>query len=99
MSATNEARPVTFPPGRARLGTSPLATGSPDLTNTMGIVPVALLAARAAGLLIAKITSNLRATSSAASAGSRSCAAGGEVPLDADVLALDVPELPESLPE
>jgi len=38
--------PVTLPPGCARLVTSPLATGSPELTKTMGMVLVACLAAR-----------------------------------------------------
>ena len=41
--------PVTFPPGRAKLSTSPTPTGSATFTNTMGIVGVACLAARAAG--------------------------------------------------
>ena len=36
--------PVMFPPGRARLSTSPAATGSPTLKKTMGIVLVAFLA-------------------------------------------------------
>src|SRR5436309_337471 len=35
--------PVTFPPGRARLATSPVATGSVLLVMTMGIVVVAFL--------------------------------------------------------
>jgi hypothetical protein len=42
--------PVTFFPGRARLATSPLSTGSKTATVTMGIVPVAFLAARAAAV-------------------------------------------------
>src|SRR5215831_9694002 len=37
--------PVTFPPGRARLATRPLWTGSPTRAITMGIVPLALFAA------------------------------------------------------
>ena len=41
-------RPVMFPPGRARLAMSPLATGSNTFTITIGIVLVASLAARAA---------------------------------------------------
>ena len=39
--------PVMFPPGRARLAMSPLATGSPPVVMTMGTVLVACLAARA----------------------------------------------------
>jgi transposase len=42
--------PVRFPPGRARLVTSPLATGSMINAMTMGIVPVARFAAWAAGV-------------------------------------------------
>jgi hypothetical protein len=30
--------PVKFPPGRAKFATSPLATGSPIATKTIGIV-------------------------------------------------------------
>src|SRR5215470_11600831 len=64
--------PVTFPPGRARLGMSPSPTGSVRLMPTMGIVAVALLAARAPGVGVATMTSTLSRTSSVASAGSRS---------------------------
>src|SRR5215510_5730560 len=41
--------PVMFPPGRPRLATSPLATGSSTSPMTMGIVLVACWAARIAG--------------------------------------------------
>jgi hypothetical protein len=61
-----------FPPGRARLATSPPATASPTPTMTMGSSVVACLAARAASGFVAKITSTLRRTSSAARAGRRS---------------------------
>jgi hypothetical protein len=54
------------------LGTSPVFTGSAKRAITMGMVVVALLAALAAGVLIAKITSTLRPTSSPASAARRS---------------------------
>ena len=40
--------PVTFPPGRARLATSPAPTGSALVAMTMGIVLVASLTARVA---------------------------------------------------
>ena len=39
--------PVMLPPGRAKLSTRPSATGSPPPKKTIGIVRVALLAARA----------------------------------------------------
>jgi hypothetical protein len=47
-TSTLIVRPVTFPPGRARLATSPVRTGSSDAIITTGIVVVAFLAARAA---------------------------------------------------
>lgn len=40
-----KARPVTFPPGRARLSMNPASTGSSTTTMTMGIVRVAWRAA------------------------------------------------------
>lgn len=40
--------PVTFPPGRLKLPTSPSATGSPPVLKTIGIVVVSLFAASAA---------------------------------------------------
>src|SRR5882757_8577657 len=43
-SRTISESPVTLPPGRARLSTSPLPTGSGSATMTMGMVPVARLA-------------------------------------------------------
>jgi hypothetical protein len=36
-------RPVTFPPGRARLATSPSPTGSAKTVKRIGIVAVACL--------------------------------------------------------
>jgi hypothetical protein len=64
-------RPVTFPPGRARLATSPSATGSAKTVKTTGIVAVACLAARVPGPAVTSTSTGSR-TSSAASAGSRS---------------------------
>src|SRR5262249_21204341 len=49
--------PVTLPPGRARLSTSPEPTGSEGVTMTIGIVAVARLAARIAGVVSAIMTS------------------------------------------
>src|SRR5262249_18258976 len=59
--------PVTFPPGRAKLATSPVCTGSvvrPAIT--IGIVFVAFLAARAMPELSATMMSTCRRTNSAA---------------------------------
>jgi len=65
-------QPVRLPPGRARLATRPLETGSAGPAKTMGMVLVACLAARAACVFAATMTSTLSATSSAARAGNRS---------------------------
>jgi hypothetical protein len=65
--------PVMLPPGRAKLTIRPVATGSAlRLGMTIGIVPVASLAAKLAGEPDATIKSTFSATSSAASSGSRS---------------------------
>jgi hypothetical protein len=65
-------RPVTLPPGRARLATNPCSTGSALTPITIGIVSVALRAARIAGVLPATMAATGRATNSAANPGSRS---------------------------
>ena len=48
--------PVALPPGRARLATSPSATGSAAVEKTIGIVVVAALAASADCVPAAAIT-------------------------------------------
>jgi hypothetical protein len=58
--------PVMFPPGRARLATRPVPTGSPAKAITMGMVDVARLAAVTDGVYAAMMTSGFKATSSAA---------------------------------
>src|SRR6516162_8385080 len=65
--------PVALPPGRLRLATSPVATGSEAVVKTIGMVWVAAIAARTPSRLPpTKITSTLRLTRSAAKAGIRS---------------------------
>ena len=64
--------PVTLPPGRARLATNPLPTGSGSCLMTMGIVLVASLAAWVTVAPPVTMRSTLRRTNSAASSGSRS---------------------------
>ena len=49
--------PVILPPGRARLSTKPLPTGSETTTNTMGIVPASRPSAATTGVLLASSTS------------------------------------------
>ena len=72
ISGARVENPVMFPPGRARLATNPFPTGSVSCPMTMGIVAVASLAGRVAAGPPETITSTLRRTSSAASAGTRS---------------------------
>ena len=45
-SRVSRVTPVTFPPGRAKLSMSPVATGSTTVIMTMGIVLDACMAAR-----------------------------------------------------
>jgi len=59
--------PVMFPPGRAKLATNPLPTGSLLAVITMGMLWVACRTARTACEPPATITSTFRLTSSAAS--------------------------------
>ena len=49
-SVTKALRPVTLPPGCARLVTTPVSSGSPIAAMTIGIVAVAFLAASTAGV-------------------------------------------------
>jgi hypothetical protein len=70
--------PVTFPPGRARLVTNPLSTGSLSDAMTMGIVAVASLAGAVAPDPPVTMTSTLRRTSSAARPGKRSALPSAE---------------------
>jgi hypothetical protein len=90
---------VTLPPGRARLGTSPLVTGSDTPAKTTGMALVARCAARAWGVPEVTMTSTLSATSSAARAGIRlGLSLGGSV-FNHDSAALDVAEVTQSLTE
>ena len=56
--------PVTLPPGRLRLVTSPIFTGSALVTNTIGMAPVADFAASADGRPEKPITAALPLTRS-----------------------------------
>src|SRR5262245_16466872 len=65
--------PVILPPGRLKLFTSPCCTGSPGVMNTIGMVFVAAMAARAAGApLTAAITATFALTRPAAREGNSS---------------------------
>jgi hypothetical protein len=56
-SVAKADNPVMFPPGRARLATRPVSTGLPEDTMTIGTVVVVFLAAWAATLENATMTS------------------------------------------
>ncbi len=71
-SGMKNDEPVTFPPGRGRLATTPLSTGVPTIVITTGISVVVCFAARAAGVPWVTMMSTLRRISSAANTGSRS---------------------------
>jgi hypothetical protein len=71
-STVKRLTPVALPLGRLKLATRPSWTGSSPMVNTMGIVVVAALAAKAEGLSVATSITTCRRTSSAASAGKRS---------------------------
>jgi TRAP-type C4-dicarboxylate transport system permease large subunit len=60
---------VTLPPGRARLATNPVATGSADGAITIGMVAVARFAASEEGVCTVTMAFTLSATSSAANWG------------------------------
>src|SRR5262249_826717 len=61
-----EVKPVALPPGRARLATKPLPTGSIVFANTMGMVRLACCNAATMDPAVATITSGDDATSSVA---------------------------------
>jgi hypothetical protein len=72
ISTLSSETPVMFPPGRPRLGTIPVPTGSPTAVRTIGMVRVAFFAAIPPWVETATKMSGRPPTSSAASAGSRS---------------------------
>src|SRR5262245_39867081 len=57
-------KPVTLPPGRARLATKPLPTGSETVAKTMGMVRVCSNSAAVVGVTAERIRSGCSATSS-----------------------------------
>src|SRR6516162_10411032 len=71
-SVSNIESPVIFPPGRARLATCPMPTGSAWFEKTIGIVCVACRAGSTRVDELAKMTSTGSRTRPAASAGSSS---------------------------
>src|SRR6266700_5067307 len=64
-------KPVTFPPGRAKLAKNPVSTGSLPVIVTIGIVPVTFLTTWVVVAPAITMTSTLSRTSSAATSGRR----------------------------
>src|SRR5262245_37301385 len=62
---SNDIKPVTLPPGRARLSTMPFPTGSAVTVNTIGTVRVASSNGPTVEPPAARITSGANATNSA----------------------------------
>ena len=85
--------PVTLPPGRARLCTSPAPRASPAGAMTMGTVVVASFAARMAVVPCVTMTSTFRWSSSATSGDNRSGFASAYAPVERDVLPFDPSQL------
>src|SRR5215475_3478304 len=71
-SSVMEVTPVTLPPGRERLATSPCSTGSSDDPITIGIVLMAALAAMVSAPAVVRMRSTFNWTNSVARAGRRS---------------------------
>ena len=100
ISWTKKLIPVTLPLGRLSVATRPSLTGSSPAPKTTGIVAVAALAARAAGVKPGvAMTATRRWTKSATSPGTRSVLAFKPVIFDRDVASLDAARFTQALPE
>ena len=91
--------PVIFPPGRAKLSIIPVATGSPVVTMTMGIVLVACLAARIAAGSCKDKHIDLELHEFGHKAGDTVQLSLSVAILNQDVFPLDVTEISQPLPE
>ena len=92
-------KPVTLPPGRGKLATKPLPTGSETVAKMMGMVRVCCSSAAVVGVLCERMRSGCSATSSFANRCLDSASRRRPASVDPDVAALRPPELLESLPE
>jgi len=90
--------PVMFPPGRAKLGTMPVSTGSAAII-TIGISWVACFAASAQGTYSATITSNLKPDKLGRELRKSIQLSFRGAKLECDVLPLYVAEFTQSFPE
>src|SRR5262249_54069400 len=99
ISVVNTLTPVTLPPGRFKLTTNPVFTGSSPV-NTIGIVEVSALTARAGPVPpVATITLTWRWTRSAASFRQSIILALSRTVLNRDVLALRIASFLQALTE
>ena len=69
-------KPVTLPPGRAKLATKPLPTGSATIAKTMGMVRVCCSSAAVVGVVCERMRSGCSATSSFANCCLNSASSG-----------------------
>src|SRR6516162_7649413 len=88
-------RPVTLPPGRARLATMPVPTGSPAPAKTIGMSAVACFAARAGR--VPTVTIDLELDKLGRNLGEAFGASLGPAILDRDAAALEPAEFVQSL--
>jgi hypothetical protein len=86
-----------LPPGRDMLATSPLFTGSATRVITIGIAAVAFLAARAAEVFTARMTSTMSRYEFICQSGESLVLPSRMPRLNRDVFALNVTKLAESL--
>src|SRR6516165_7390000 len=95
-SITIALRPVTLPPGRARLATRPVPTGLPEAAMTIGIVAVACLAAIAASVPLVMIKSTSRRINSVARSGKAIIRSLGRAVFDNKVVTFDISEVAQT---
>jgi hypothetical protein len=92
-------RPVTLPPGRTKLATRPLPTGSPAAAKTIGITDVACFAATTFAGVDVTMTPTLSRTNSAAIWAERSLRPSAHAILDRDGATFDPTEFAQPLRE
>ena len=88
---------MTLPPGRVRLATRPLPTGSPAVANTIGITDVACLAAMTVGVLWVTMTSDFQADELSRNLGEAVAAPLCPTVFDRDIATLQPAKLAKSL--
>ena len=90
---------MTLPPGRLRLATRQICTGSPTIRKTTGMVAVAALAASAPAVGLVSMSATWQRTRSAAIAGSRSYWPSAQRYSGPDILMLDIAGVVQALAE